>query len=477
MPGLQARDLPIQGMKLITFDQRQDNRGWFAESWQKEKFLGIGMPNFNPVQSNVSFNSTTGVLRGMHAEPWNKLVTIVSGEAFLAWVDIREGENFGKTHYLTMLPGQAVFVPTGVANGYQTLRANTVYSYLVDSFWEANKEYVGIDPIDSALAIPWPIRPTDSLLSKKDMELPKLGEIKPWPLRKVVILGATGQIGREVAKVFPRAKHVSQSSVRKALDASEFASLIPEDSIVINCAAWTNVDAAEEPKNHNEVFRINTLVPLLLAMSCESKGATLVHYSSDYIFDGSISRAYSESDPPSPLNNYGWSKMTGDYSAAHCTRHYVIRTSWVFGAGKNFIDTVFERLSSGERVAVVDDQFGRPTSAAEIAKFTKTLLDGQFPYGSYNFTGDGLPTSWFGIADFIAKATGLGGRNLTRVSSKSATRTSASGAQRPSNSVLDLTKIHSLGIRTADWRNSVMEHLLIKNPGSISKKKSGLDAN
>ncbi|MCL2516742.1 MAG: dTDP-4-dehydrorhamnose 3,5-epimerase family protein, partial [Microbacteriaceae bacterium] len=129
------RESPIPGLFVVDLDLRGDNRGWFKENWQREKMLPIGLPDFGPVQNNVSFNDEVGTTRGIHAEPWDKFVSVVHGKVFGAWVALREGDSFGTVFTASIDPSVAVFVPRGVGNAYQTLEPDTVYSYLVNDHW------------------------------------------------------------------------------------------------------------------------------------------------------------------------------------------------------------------------------------------------------------------------------------------------------------------------------------------------------
>ena len=110
----------VPGLLVVRLDLHRDDRGWFEEVWQRERMVPLGLPDFTPVQTNVAWNDARGTTRGIHAEPWDKLVTISSGRAYGAWVDLRAGESFGATFALELEPGIAVFVPRGVGNGYQT---------------------------------------------------------------------------------------------------------------------------------------------------------------------------------------------------------------------------------------------------------------------------------------------------------------------------------------------------------------------
>src|ERR1700751_3964871 len=125
IPGFCVRDLAVHG----------DNRGWVKENYQRAKMEALGLPHFEIVQNNFSYNAERGVTRGMHAEPWEKFISLANGRVFGAWVDLRRGPTFGKTLTLELNPGRAVFVPRGVANGYQTLEEGVTYTYLVNAHW------------------------------------------------------------------------------------------------------------------------------------------------------------------------------------------------------------------------------------------------------------------------------------------------------------------------------------------------------
>ncbi len=136
---LRVNETPIPGLLLIELPVHDDDRGWFKENWQREKMVAAGLPDFRPVQNNVSFNETVGTTRGIHAEPWDKFISVVAGRAFGAWVDLRAGDTFGTAFTAELDQSTAVFVPRGVGNSFQTLEAGTVYSYLVNAHWSAER--------------------------------------------------------------------------------------------------------------------------------------------------------------------------------------------------------------------------------------------------------------------------------------------------------------------------------------------------
>jgi dTDP-4-dehydrorhamnose 3,5-epimerase len=173
------KETQIPGLLLIDISMAEDARGWFQEKFQKEKLVAAGLPiGFLPLQQNVSFNKDAGVTRGLHAEPWDKYVSVVAGKVFAAYVDLRK-ESFGRVVTVIIDPTKAVFVPRGVANSFQTLDPNTYYSYLVNAHWSPDTKYVGVNLADPNLKIPWPISLDKAIISDKDKQNPKLSEVQP----------------------------------------------------------------------------------------------------------------------------------------------------------------------------------------------------------------------------------------------------------------------------------------------------------
>lgn len=169
IPGLIEFKLPVYG----------DNRGWFKENFQREKFLAHGLPeDFVVVQNNISFNQKKGVTRGIHAEPWEKFISVGFGTVFAAIVDLRPTENFGAVEIFELNPGTAIFVPRGLGNSFQTLEDNTVYTYLVNDHWSPEAKYTFVNLADPELAIQWPISLDKVELSEKDKNHPMLSELR-----------------------------------------------------------------------------------------------------------------------------------------------------------------------------------------------------------------------------------------------------------------------------------------------------------
>jgi dTDP-4-dehydrorhamnose 3,5-epimerase len=168
---------PIKDLYVIDLVMHGDNRGWFKENYQKAKMEAAGLPAFNVVQNNFSYNEEVGVTRGLHAEPWEKFISVANGRVFGAWVDLRAGPDFGKTFTCDITPNKAIFVPRGVANGYQTLEPRVTYTYLVNEHWSPEASYQFVNLFDPALAIEWPIPKAKAIVSEKDKLHPILKDL------------------------------------------------------------------------------------------------------------------------------------------------------------------------------------------------------------------------------------------------------------------------------------------------------------
>ena len=278
----------------------------------------------------------------------------------------------------------------------------------------------------------------------------------------LLVLGATGQVGQELLKevdnsnikIFaPKKASVNLGDVNQL--ATAFEAFKP--SIVVNAAAITEVDAAEE--NPKEAIRINFEAVENIAKLCAEKNIPLIHISTDYVFDGAKKDEYLEDDPTNPQTVYGSSKVNAEKSIQrYCKKFIVLRTSWVFSSfGKNFVKTMFNLMKKGEKIHVVDDQIGGPTSARAIAevinKFIHNCIEKkQEKWGVYHFCQTPY-VSWYGFAQSILKI-GIDQGCFTKNIELFATTSSAYGAKaaRPLNSKLNTRKINKhLHIDEKNW--------------------------
>ncbi|WP_040160004.1 sugar nucleotide-binding protein [Mobilicoccus massiliensis] len=449
IPGLLIVDLPVHG----------DNRGWFKENWQRAKMTALGLPDFGPVQQNVSFNDEVGVTRGIHAEPWDKFVSVATGRIFGAWVDLRKGESRGRVVTVEMGPEKAVFVPRGVGNAYQTLAPNTAYAYLVNDHWspEAKEQYTFVQLGDPALGIEWPIPLERATLSEADQNHPVLAESRPARPRRTLILGAGGQLGTALAQAMPDAIALPRAEADLAkpetLDAIDWRDV----DAVVNAAAYTAVDAAETEEGRREAWATNVTGVLHLVELARRHRIPLVHVSSDYVFDG-VREVHDEDEPFSPLGVYGQTKAAGDALVATWEQHYIVRTSWVVGDGKNFVATMRMLAEKGISPSVVDDQHGRLSFTEDIAAGIVHLLRTRAPYGTYDLTNSGPTKTWADIAADVFELCGRSRDDVGRVS----TEEYGAGkhmAPRPRHSTLDLAKITAMGFAPADARERLTRFL------------------
>ncbi len=459
MVALGVHQTNITGLLVIDLVVHQDPRGWFKENWQRAKMTALGLPDFGPVQHSLAYNTSTGVTRGFHAEPWDKLVSVAHGRIFGAWVDLRPGPGFGSVFTTEVGPDKAVFVPRGVANSYQTLEPETVYSYLVNDHWspEARASYSYVNLADETLGVEWPIPLTEAVISEADAAHPRLANTTPVPPKRTLIVGANGQLGRALRELLPEADGVDLPD----FDVSDAAALksYPWSGVgtIINASAYTAVDAAETPEGRLACWRANVTGVANLTRIATEHRLKLVHVSSDYVFDGTA-ELHTEDEPFSPLGVYGQTKAAGDALVAQVPQHYLLRTSWVIGAGHNFVRTMAELAAKGVSPTVVDDQYGRLTFTTDLAAAMVHLLSTGAAPGTYNFTNPGPIASWCDIAKEVFARSGRAAADV----SGTTTQAYAAGkltAPRPANSALDLTKIEAAGFSAPSWLERLDDYL------------------
>jgi dTDP-4-dehydrorhamnose reductase len=267
---------------------------------------------------------------------------------------------------------------------------------------------------------------------------------------RVLITGASGQLGRALQAALARgdvtALTRAQLDIARLRDVNEAIAANRPD-IVINTAAYTNVDGAET--EGGEAYRCNALGPRNLALATAGRNIPLLHVSTDYVFDGSSERPYHEYDQTNPLSVYGKSKLAGEQAVAACnTRHYIVRTAWLYSPdGKNFPRTMLS-LSSRDEVRVVSDQYGSPTYAPHLAEAIVDLIE-TGAYGVYHLAGNG-GASWYELTLKLYQLCGIGAR-VRPVATSEFPRP----AVRPRYSVL--TSIQDPQILLPPWEDGLAE--------------------
>jgi len=300
---------------------------------------------------------------------------------------------------------------------------------------------------------------------------------------KILLLGANGQVGWELQRslsVLGELISLGRETVSNPsgnicgdlLDLQKLSKTIRlvGPDVIVNAAAYTAVDNAEGAYGAQEAQLINADACSMLAKEAHHLGAWLVHYSTDYVFNGSGSKPWTELDEPCPLNVYGRTKLAGEREISDICpkRHLILRTSWVYGThGNNFVKKVLSLAASLEEMAVVSDQVGAPTSAALIADVTALSVRAAFrdhllTAGTYHCTAAG-EVSWYGYAMFIIEeALKLGQELKVRHVSRKMTSEYVTAAARPLNSRLDTEKLRTkLGIHLPSWQHHLAQTLRI----------------
>lgn len=280
-----------------------------------------------------------------------------------------------------------------------------------------------------------------------------------------VITGCLGQLGHALTgELSAPGCEIAAAGDLPELDIADrdglarFLQGITAPIVVVNAAAFTHVDRCErEPA---AAWRANVEGPERLAEICQARGFRLVHVSTDYVFAGDGSRPYREDDPPAPSSEYGRTKLEGERRVlGHCPSALVVRTSWVFGRGRNFIAAILaqaqERRRQGDRtpLRVVDDQRGRPTYAVDLAAAIRALVEAD-ARGLYHVANHGEAT-WWEVARASLDEAGFGDLGIDRIQ----TRDLSLPAPRPKYSVLDCSKAEALGVRPRSWRDALQAFL------------------
>lgn len=275
----------------------------------------------------------------------------------------------------------------------------------------------------------------------------------------IFIVGANGQLGRALRQQYPEARFADIDEMditdRRSVESFDWSGI----SIVLNAAAFTNVDGAETPEGRVAAWKVNASAVANLTRVCRTHNMTLVHISSDYVFDGT-KEPHFENEDFSPLSVYGASKAAGDLLVEQLDNFYLLRTTWVIGEGKNFVRTMLGLAEKNISPTVVHDQIGRLTFTRELVRIIDHLLSTQAPFGTYNATNDGPLESW---ADITRRIFELAGRNDLTVTNTTTAEYFAGKdgiAPRPLGSDMSLDKLHSTGFTSHDWTYDLKDYIL-----------------
>lgn len=281
-------------------------------------------------------------------------------------------------------------------------------------------------------------------------------------MKKLLVTGANGQLGREISNMYEKRDgiEVVRTDVGELdiTDVDATVKMVKEVKpyAIINCAAYTAVDKCET--DVDLAYKINAIGPRNLSIASSETGAKLVHVSTDYVFKGDGTRPYIEFDAPNPNSMYGTTKLAGEkFVQEFSDKHFIIRTAWLYGDGKNFVKTMLRLAQNGPEVNVVGDQIGSPTSTKVLADIIETLMWTD-NYGLFHGTCEGI-CSW---ADFTEEIFKLAGKDtkVNHITSEEYANMFPASAKRPAYSVLDnymlkLTTDHV----AADWHDAIAEYI------------------
>ena len=277
-------------------------------------------------------------------------------------------------------------------------------------------------------------------------------------MKKIIVTGCNGQLGRAVNLFFKDNKDISfvntdvgELDITNIEKVMELAREV-QPYAIINCAAHTGVDACET--EYDKAFKINAIGPRNLSIAARETGAKLMHISTDYVFDGKGTRPYVETDATNPQGAYGSTKLAGEnFVKDFADRYFILRTAWLYGDGKNFAKTMLRLSETNEKVRVVGDQFGSPTSASELTKAINALLFTE-NYGMFHATCEGS-CSW---AEFAREVFRLAGKT-TKVEAIT-TEEFGAPAPRPAYSILEnrMFKL-TTDFMFADWHDAIAEYM------------------
>ena len=280
---------------------------------------------------------------------------------------------------------------------------------------------------------------------------------------KILITGSNGMLAKSVREKLKDNELICTDVEELDITNEEAVFKFVEDlkpEYIINCAAYTAVDKAEEAGEIVE--KINSDGPGNLAKAAKKADATLIHISTDYVFNGdlSIEEAYKEDDRPGPVTVYGKTKLDGENNVkANTDKYYIFRTAWLYGDGNNFVRTMLKLGEARDSLNVVADQHGSPTYAEDLAEIIKKAIEKKIPYGIYHSTNEGF-TTWYDFTKAIFEYSGIICKVNPVTTEEYIELMKITQAKRPHNSQLSKEKLKTVGITVPDWEDALKRYLI-----------------
>lgn len=401
---------------IIEPDKFGDSRGYYSPFYaEKDNIINELDSSMKGVVQGARSLSAKGIVRGLHFQKdplcQSKLVECLSGAVLDVVVDMRKDSPTYKqwtSVELTPENGRQLLIPRGFAHGFVSLKDNTLFQYLVDNDYAPSHED-GLLWNDPELNIDWQFEKygiDNPQLSKKDEERKPyhIEETNFYTNKRYLITGVGGQLGYDLVRELNKrgiydilSLDVNDMDItNKRIVDKIISEYKPE--VVFHCAAWTNVDGAEE--NKELCYKVNVEGTKNITNACRNVNAKLIYISTDYVFSGEKEGLYETTDEVNPKNVYGESKVESEEIVRNYDKSFIVRTSWVFGInGKNFIKTMLRLAETNKEVNVVGDQVGSPTYTVDLAKLLIDMSQTE-KYGTYHANNSGY-CSWAEFAKYI----------------------------------------------------------------------------
>lgn len=281
-------------------------------------------------------------------------------------------------------------------------------------------------------------------------------------MKKVLLLGSDGMLGGELAERLIKKYDIITTTIN-TLDICDKEAVInkvkkEKPYFIINCAAYTNVDGCEV--NYDLANKINGQALANIAEAAKIVGATVIHISTDYVFEGNLSleKIYTEDMSPNPISAYGKTKLLGEENIQKHDKYYILRTAWLYGIrGKNFVKTMLKLSKEKDEISVVSDQHGSPTSTIALCKIIEQIMEKEPKYGIYHATCEGF-TTWYEFTKKIFEEAGIK-TNVKPITSLEYKEMYSNSSNRPKNSMLSKEKLHKVGIYPEKYEEALKEYL------------------
>jgi len=451
----------FKGLLIIETDVFGDHRGWFTETYTKNKFIDNGI-DVDFVQDNQSYSAKKGTLRGIHFQinpkAQSKLIRCTRGAIIDTVVDLRKGSDTYKQWFNIELSAEnkkQLFIPKGFGHAFLTITDDVEVQYKVDEYYSKEHDR-SIRYDDPEIGIDWNIE--NPILSSKDLNAPFLKDSDANFSIKVLVTGVKGQLGYDVVN---RLNELGIENIGVDIDDFDISNkeqtftyvLNYKPDVVVHCAAYTAVDKAEDERE--KCYAINVEGTRNIAEACKLIDAKMVYISTDYVFDGQGIEPQSESKETNPVNYYGYSKEQGEKIVRDILgKHFIIRTSWVYGKnGNNFVKTMLRLAQMKDEINVVCDQVGAPTYTKDLAVLICDMIQ-TTKYGIYHGVNEGF-CSWYEFALTIFAKAGINIKVNPILTSEYPSR-----AKRPLNSRLSKENLDKNGFkRLPFWKDALSRYL------------------